>query len=237
MTHETTQGSRHFLPSFDHHPRTRLIFGADSVERTGELARELGAKSVLLVTDRGLVLAGHAPRVERILQAAGLGVVVFDQVRENPTVRDVGECLKVAHEAGIDTIVGLGGGSSMDTAKGCNFLLTNGGKVQDYWGVGKAAKPMLPFIAIPTTAGTGSECQSAALIADQHTHQKMALLDPKAAALIAILDPALTLSQPPLVTAHTGIDAIAHAVESSCLQKTKSALPYVFARGIQIDRA
>ena len=78
----------------------------------------------------------------------------------------------------------------MDTAKGCNFLLTNGGRMQDYWGVGKATKPMLPLIAIPTTAGTGSECQSFALIADEATHQKMACGDPKAAARIAILDPA-----------------------------------------------
>jgi alcohol dehydrogenase len=107
----------------------------------------------------------------------------------------------------------------MDTAKGCNFLLTNGGRMQDYWGVGKAAKPMLPMIAIPTTAGTGSECQSAALIADEETHQKMACLDPKAAARIAILDPALTVSQPPRVTAFTGIDAIAHAVETAVTTK------------------
>src|SRR5207244_13482634 len=115
--------------------------------------------------------------------------------------------------AGIDAIVGLGGGSSMDTAKGCNFILTNGGRMQNYWGVGKAAKPMLPLIAIPTTAGTGSECQSAALITDEITHQKMACLDPKAAARVAVLDPMLTLSQPARVTARTGIDAIAHALE------------------------
>jgi alcohol dehydrogenase len=107
----------------------------------------------------------------------------------------------------------------MDTAKGCNFLLTNGGEVKDYWGVGKAKKPMLPLIAIPTTAGTGSECQSAALIADEITHQKMACLDPKAAARIAILDPALTLSQPQRVTICTGIDAIAHAVETAVTTK------------------
>src|SRR2546427_274617 len=142
--------------------------------------------------------------------------------------RDVDRCLEVAKSAGIDTIVGLGGGSSMDTAKGCNFLLTNGGRVQDYWGVGKAGRPMLPFIAIPTTAGTGSECQSAALIADEHTHQKMACLDPKAAARVALLDPALTVSQPPLVTAHTGIDAIAHAVETA-VTKRRNGLSLMFS--------
>src|SRR5213076_2698535 len=106
-------------------------------------------------------------------------------------------------------------GSSMDTAKGCNFLLTNGGRMQDYRGVGKASKPMLPLIAIPTTAGTGSECQSAALIVDERTHQKMACLDAKAAARVAILDPSLTLSQPTQVTACTGVDDIAHAVETA----------------------
>jgi alcohol dehydrogenase len=207
------------LASFDHQPRTRLIFGVHSVERVGELARELNARKVLLVTDAGLVAAGHAGHVLRILEAAGLRVTVFDKALENPTTRCVDECTARAKKSEIELIVGLGGGSSMDTAKGCNFLLTNGGKMQDYWGVGKAAKPMLPLIAIPTTAGTGSECQSSALIADEHTHQKMACLDPKATARIAILDPALTVSQPWAVTAHTGIDAIAHAVETTVTRK------------------
>jgi alcohol dehydrogenase len=107
----------------------------------------------------------------------------------------------------------------MDTGKGCNFLLTNGGRMKDYWGIGKAEKEMLPFIAIPTTAGTGSECQSFALIADKETHMKMACGDKKAAATVAILDPELTLTQPALVTAHTGIDAITHAVETAVTKK------------------
>src|SRR5205814_1877158 len=214
-------GAASLLPLFDYQPRTRIVFGLNSVARVGELARELGAKIVLVVTDPGIATAGHVDRVEHILQSCGLGVVVFAEVHENPTTRDVEKCLEVAKAAGIDTIVGLGGGSSMDTAKGCNFLLTNGGRVQDYWGVGKASRPMLPFIAIPTTAGTGSESQSAALIADERTHQKMACLDPKAAARVAILDPTLTLSQPPRVTASTGIDALAHAVETA-VAKTRN---------------
>ncbi|MBI2947804.1 MAG: iron-containing alcohol dehydrogenase [Verrucomicrobia bacterium] len=219
MTDPGTQSHLPPLAPFDHQPRTRLIFGVHSVERIGELARELNAKKVLLVTDAGLVAAGHAGHVHRILEAAGLAVTVFDQALENPTTRCVDECAVRARKSEIELIVGLGGGSSMDTAKGCNFLLTNGGKMQDYWGVGKATKPMLPMIAIPTTAGTGSECQSSALIADEHTHQKMACLDPKATARIAILDPALTVSQPLAVTAHTGIDAIAHAVETTVTRK------------------
>ena len=207
------------LAAFDHQPRTRIVFGPNSVDQAGELAGTLGARRVLVVTDAGLVTAGHAQRVERSLQAAGLGVVIYDRARENPTTRDVDQCVAVARQAGIDTFVGLGGGSSIDTAKGCNLILTNGGRVKDYWGVGKAAKPMLPLIAIPTTAGTGSECQSAALIADEDTHQKMACLDPKIAARVSILDPALTVSQPPRVTACTGIDAIAHAVETAVTKK------------------
>jgi len=115
----------------------------------------------------------------------------------------------------------------MDTAKGCNFVLTNGGEMKDYWGIGKASQPMLPSIMIPTTAGTGSECQSFALIADNATHQKMACGDPKAMAKVAILDPELTLSQPPHVTACTGIDAIAHAVETAVTRKrNETSLKY-----------
>src|SRR5438445_3607126 len=217
------------LPPFDFHPRTRLVFGVNSVERVGEQARALGAKIVLVVTDPGIVTAGHADRVEHILQSCGLGVVVFDQVRENPTTRDVDQCLAVAKAADIDTLVGLGGGSAMDTAKGCNFLLTNGGRIQDYWGVGKASKPMLPMVAIPTTAGTGSECQSAALIADEKTHEKMACLDPKAVPRIAILDPKVTVSQPFRVTACTGIDALSHALEAAVTKK-RNAISTMFSR-------
>lgn len=203
------------LAPFDKTPRTRLVFGCGVLNRLGSLAAELGAKRVLLVTDRGIVAAGHVARAEDSLRSAGVAVTVYDAVRENPTTVDVARCLAVARNAGVDLFVGLGGGSSMDTAKGTNFLLTNGGEMKDYWGVGKASRPMLPLIAVPTTAGTGSECQSAALIADEQTHQKMACLDPKAAARVALLDPELTVSQPPRVTAVTGVDALAHAVETA----------------------
>jgi len=219
----------HPLPaSFDYQPRTRLVFGPGTAKRVGELARDLGGRRVLVVTDPGVVTAGHANQIERSLQSAGIGVVVYDRVRENPTTRDVDQCLTIAQEAGIDLFVGLGGGSSMDTAKGCNFLLTNGGQMKDYWGVGKAKRPMLPLLAIPTTAGTGSECQSSALIADEQTHQKMACLDSKVLARIALLDPELTVSQPPRVTACTGIDAIAHAVETA-VTRPRTVLSLMYA--------
>jgi alcohol dehydrogenase len=214
---------------FDHQPRTRIVFAIGASAHAGELARATGMKKVLVVTDPGVVAAGHAQRVLQSLQQAGVGTVLFDKARENPTTADVDVCLAAASNAGIDGFVGLGGGSSMDTAKGCNFLLTNGGRMQDYRGVGKAARPMLPLIAIPTTAGTGSECQSFALIADLQTHQKMACGDPKAAARIAILDPALTLSQPPRVAACTGLDALAHALETAVTKK-RNALSLAYSR-------
>src|SRR6266705_1383152 len=229
MSHPPASPGPQALRPFDYKPRTRLVFGVGSVDQVGELAREVGARKVLLVTDPGIVAAGHAEHVRRNLEQAGLQIAVFDQALENPTTKCVDDCLAVAKKAGPDTISGLGGGSAMDTAKGCNFLLTNGGRMQDYRGVGKAAKPMLPLIVVPTTAGTGSECQSAALIADETTHQKMACLDSKAAARIAILDPMLTLSQPPRVTACTGVDAIAHAVETA-VATIRSQLSLMYAR-------
>ena len=215
--------------TFDFNPRTRVVFGPGTVDRVGALAGEWNARRVLLVTDPHIVEAGHAGRARRSLEAAGQTVVVYDGVRENPTTEDVDACLAVARDGGVDTIVGIGGGSSLDTAKGCNFLLTNGGTMADYWGIGKATKPMLPLIAIPTTAGTGSECQSFALIADATTHQKMACGDPKAAARVAILDPELTVTQPRLVTADTGIDAMTHAVESAVTRR-RSELSMMFSR-------
>jgi alcohol dehydrogenase len=214
---------------FDYQPATRIISGTDSLEKVGALARDLGAHRVLLVTDRGIASAGHPSRAVASLEAAGIQVRVFEGVRENPTTADVDCCVEAARALDADFLVGLGGGSSMDTAKGANFLLTNGGRIHDYWGVGKATKPMLPLIAIPTTAGTGSECQSFALISDADTHQKMACGDPKAAARVAILDPLLTLSQPLRVTACTGVDALAHALETAVTKK-RTVLSAMFSR-------
>lgn len=214
---------------FDYQPRPRILFGANSIERLGELALELGGKRVLVVTDPGIVAAGHLKRAEQALSAAGLEIFVYDQVVENPTTRCVDQCLEVARSGAIDLFVGLGGGSSLDTARGCNFLLTNGGVMRDYLGIGKATQPMLPMIAIPTTAGTGSEAQSFALIADEKTHLKMACGDPKAAAKVAILDPTLTLSLPARVTAAAGIDAVTHAVESAVTRK-RTPFSLMFAR-------
>jgi alcohol dehydrogenase len=169
---------------------------------------------VLLVTDPGLEHAGHPQRAEAAMAQAGLRVCTFDGVKENPTEREVDAGVVFAKSHAIDCIVAVGGGSSMDCAKGINFILTNGGRMADYKGHGRAAKPMLPSVGVPTTAGTGSEAQSYALITDEKTHLKMACGDKKAAFRVAILDPEVTLSQPKSVTAFTGIDALAHAIES-----------------------
>ncbi len=216
------------MGDFQYQSRTRLIFGNDSIDRLGDIARETGGGRVLLVSDPGIVAAGHVARALATLDDAGLNVIVYDAVRENPTTEDVDACLETAKDASIDLIIGLGGGSSLDTAKGCNFLLTNGGSIHDYRGVGKATKPMLPLIAIPTTAGTGSEFQSYALIADVVSHQKMACGDPKAAPAVAILDPTLTISQPDQVTKCTGIDAVSHAVETA-VTRPRNPISAMFA--------
>src|SRR5438270_11278932 len=138
------------LRAFDFHAPTRVVFGAGSLARLGELARELGDTRVLLVTDAGLKAAGHPQRAIESLREAGLEVFVFDAVEQNPTTRHVEAGLEFARPLGIDLIVSVGGGSAMDCAKGINFVLTNGGHMADYKGFGKAARPMLPSIGVPT---------------------------------------------------------------------------------------
>ena len=214
---------------FDFQLGTRIVFGPGTIERLGELATELGGRRVLVVSDPGVVAAGHTARGIASLEHSGLATSLFDQVHPNPTTDDVEACHARAKEFRPDLIVGLGGGSSMDCAKGLNFIYTNGGRMQDYWGVGKATRPMLPMIAVPTTAGTGSETQSFALISDAETHVKMACGDRKATCRIALLDPELTRTQPPHVTAVTGVDAIAHAVETF-VTRPRSAMSIIFSR-------
>ena len=217
------------LPVFEHHPLTRLVAGPGTLSRLGELARELGGTRVLLVTDPGLEAAGHPRRALNSLHGAGLEAFVFDGVEENPTTRHVADGLAVARARQIDLLVAVGGGSSMDCAKGINFLYTNGGRMSDYKGHGKATKPMLPSIGVPTTSGTGSEAQSFALIADERTHMKMACGDRKVAFKVSILDPDLTESQPSGVAAVTGIDAMTHAIESYVSTK-RNPLSQMYAR-------
>jgi alcohol dehydrogenase len=194
---------------------SRVIFGVNTITQLGAIARELEATKVFLVTDAGVRTAGIADKAIESLHSSSIAVVIFDEVSENPTSTDVENAAKFAEAStGIDFIIGLGGGSAMDCAKGVNFLLTNGGRMEDYWGFNRATKPMLPSIGIPTTAGTGSEAQSYALISQENTHRKMACGDVKARFKAVILDPQLTITAPPKVTATAGIDAISHAVET-----------------------
>jgi alcohol dehydrogenase len=200
--------------SFDFSLRTRVVFGEGAFDRLGELARELGVRRTLIVSDAGVVATGMVDRAAAILQAAGIEAVRFHAFGPNPDSHMVEAGRAVAAAQSVDSLVGLGGGSALDCAKGINFVLTNGGTMADYRGHGKAARPLLPMIGVPTTAGTGSEAQSYAIISDPVTHAKMACGDPTAACRVALLDPVLTLSQPREVTAVTGIDAVSHALES-----------------------
>lgn len=218
------------LPAlFDFQLRTRLVCGPGALARLPALTRELACTRTLVVSDRGMVAAGYVDRVCGLLRAAAIDPVTFHDFDVNPDAAMVDAGRRVAAAARIDAIVALGGGSSLDCAKGINFVLTNGGTMRDYWGHGKAARPMLPSIGIPTTAGTGSEAQQYAIISDPETHVKMACGDEKAAFRVAILDPALTVSQPRRLTAVSGFDALSHAVESF-VTTARTPISDLFAR-------
>jgi alcohol dehydrogenase len=207
----------------------RLVVGPGTLGRLGALARELGATRALVTSDPGIVAAGHATAGIRALEAAGLATRLFSDFGENPTTAQIAAGTAAARDFRPDLLVGLGGGSSMDCAKGINFLLSCGGRMQDYKGRGTATGPLLPSIGGPTTAGTGSETQSFALVTDVDTGMKMACGDPRAAFRVAILDVNLTLTQPATVTALTGIDAVAHAVESH-VSRAATPASRVFSR-------
>lgn len=203
------------METFDCELNQQVIFGDNTIERLGELTRERRGSRVLLVTDNGVEKAGILARAVSALQSERITAYVFADTTSNPTTEDVDAALAAAKtNAPIDLIIGLGGGSSMDCAKGVNFLLTNDGKMEDYWGTNKATQPMLPSIGIPTTIGTGSEAQSYALIAQADTHIKMACGDKKARFGTVLLDATLTKTLPRPIAATTGIDAISHALES-----------------------
>ncbi|MBM3954993.1 MAG: iron-containing alcohol dehydrogenase [Planctomycetes bacterium] len=214
---------------FEMRAPTRLVVGAGTLGRLGSLATELGAQRVLVVSDRGVQRAGHAATGLAALEGAGLATALFDEFTEDPGSGAVAEGAARAREFRPDLIVGLGGGSSMDCAKGINFLVSCGGRMQDYRGRHTATGPLLPSIAVPTTAGTGSETQSFALVTDDDTGMKMACGDPQAAFRVAILDVVLTLTQPARVTALTGIDAVSHAVESH-VSRAATPASRVFSR-------
>jgi len=208
---------------------SRILFGPGRLRELGELVRELGGSRVLVVTDPGIRAAGHVSTALDSLAAAALAPFVFDGVHENPTTSNVEDGVEIAREHEIDFLVGLGGGSSMDCAKGINFLLTNGGRMEDYWGFNKATEPMLASVGIPCTAGTGSEAQSFALIAQEVSHLKMACGDEKVRFKASILDPLLAVTAPREVKALAGYDALSHAVESF-VTRARNPLGRLFAK-------
>jgi alcohol dehydrogenase len=203
-----------WLAPFRWHARTSVEFGTGTLAQLGRHARDRGFRRSLLVADRGMVAAGYVSRALASLETERIGVFCFHDLAENPDSAMAEAGRVYAQPLSIDSIVALGGGSSLDCAKAINFLLTNGGRMQDYRGYGKAAKPLLPMIAVPTTTGTGSEAQSYAVISDARTHVKMACGDAGAAFGLVILDPELAASQPAAVLAAAGYDAISHVVET-----------------------
>lgn len=191
-----------------------VIYGAGRLAELAALAAPFERRRALLVTDPGLVDSGHAAAALDALARCELEVHLFDGVSPNPTTRQVEAGTELAAARSIDLIVGLGGGSAMDCAKGINFLYTNGGRMEDYQGFGKAQRPMLPSLGVPTTAGTGSEAQAYALISDAGSHRKMACGDTKARFRAVLLDPDLLATTPERVAAAAGMDALSHALES-----------------------
>ncbi len=216
------------LAAFDAHLTQRVVFGDGAVSQLGSLVKEMGARRILLVSDMGIVQAGILHRAQDSLDKSKIEHADFKETEPNPEACQVERAAQFARDAGpFDLIAAVGGGSVMDCAKGVNFLLANGGTMRDYWGFGKANKPMLPSIGVPTTAGTGSEAQSYAIISDDKTKRKMACGDPKARFHAVILDPSLAASAPRGVSAAAGIDAVSHALESYvCLRRNPLSQMY-----------
>ncbi len=192
----------------------RVFFGDGRINELGRIAETFDAGRVLVVTDRGVAAAGHTESALTSLSNNSIEAEVFDEVTQNPTSGLIETAAQRFSGFRPDLIVGLGGGSPMDCAKAINFLLTNGGSIADYWGYGHPRSPMLPSIGVPTTAGTGSEAQSFALISDPETGRKMACGASGARFRSVILDPSLIESVPFSIASAAGIDAISHAVES-----------------------
>jgi alcohol dehydrogenase class IV len=195
----------------------KLIFRAGSAADVGGLIKERGLKKTFIITDKGVVNAGALTPVEDSLKAAGIDYVIFDGVIANPTEATVEEGLAVYREAKADNIVAVGGGSAMDAGKGIGLVITNGGKAVDYdFVTGKSFPPknrMPYFIAIPTTAGTGSEATAAAVITIVEKEYKTSIYGDVVFPDVSILDPMLSIGLPPAVTAATGMDALTHAME------------------------
>lgn len=198
--------------SFIYYNPTKIIYGEKSIKEVGLEIEALGGSRAVVVTDRGVVEAGLAGKVEEALGRKHAGT--FDRAIQDSGFHIVNEGAEFAREAGADVIVSVGGGSAIDTAKGMSILLNEGGQLQDYSGFQLLTRPQMPHIAIPTTAGTGSEVTYAAVIKNWETNEKILFCDHYIIPGVAILDPLLTAGLPPHLTASTGMDALTHAIEA-----------------------
>jgi alcohol dehydrogenase len=196
------------------HCPTRLFYGRGAAAQVGERLLELGVTKALLVSDAGLEAAGAVAGIADRIREAGIGVALYAKTEPNPTTTNVHAAAELYEREGCDGIVGLGGGSSLDCAKGAGIIVRNGGRIADYRGSGKVAERVPPLLCIPTTCGTGSEVTSVAVITDPDEDFKVVIVDPKLAADVGLVDPELVRSAPAPVVAATGIDALAHAIES-----------------------
>ena len=192
----------------------KIIFGVGAAKQVGVGAKSLGGKKVLIVTDQGVAKAGLVETIKESLRSEEIRANVFDRVEIEPSARAIDECAQLVREEGYNLIVGLGGGSSLDTAKGAAIMATNRGKVLDYAGVDLIPKRGLPKILLPTTGGSGSEVTRVFAVTDEADKTRKPVYSNFVLADVAILDPLLSVSMPPLVTATTGADALAHAIES-----------------------
>lgn len=192
----------------------QLLFGANAVDQLGEVAERLRAKRLLIITDAPLVDAGLVDRIRQPLIASQVAVKVFDGGEPDPPVHAVNSAVELAKEFKPDVLLGLGGGSNMDLAKAAATLLAHGGPCHDWAGDQVVPGPVAPLILMPTTSGTGSEVTAAAVLNDTDAGSKFAILSNHIRPALALVDPTLTLSCPPKVTAGSGIDALTHAIES-----------------------
>jgi alcohol dehydrogenase class IV len=200
--------------NYEFHVPPLLYLGEGSYRRTAEAVQSLGLERVLVVTDQFLHGLEYTQEIIRDLRAAGVEVAVFDDIGREPTTVEVDGALALLRESGADGVLAVGGGSPMDTAKAAAAMATNPGRIVDYMGLNKFQQRRLPLIAVPTTAGTGSEATRSSIITDPKTTVKMLIIDWKLIPDAAVVDPLFTLSLPPKVTADSGVDALTHAIEA-----------------------
>lgn len=193
---------------------TIIEFGRGAVTKLAEHVKTLGGLKVLIVCDPGVIDAGVVTQIEKPLKAAGITYSVFSDIEVDPAIESVEKGINLAKEQGCDLVVGVGGGSSLDTAKAIGLMIKNLGNIRDYVGIDKVPIPGAPVIAIPTTAGTGSEITIWSVLSDKTSKSKLSVGSVYNFPTLALVDPELTTSLPPHITAATGMDALTHALES-----------------------